>query len=340
MANSKGEETDNSQNQRPVEMSELCRESLLECHPIREREYILPTPMMQRTYAIVRERVWSRRTGVVFYAPPRMGKTRCAMAIKDIIGAEFPGAYVSLLSARRATRPTDGHLFRLILEAENHVLSGRANADVLFDNVKADIRVKLGRVGGRHYVLLIDEMQLLNDIDFQQLVSLHNSLELVSIKMTTISFAQPEILHRRSALMATNDRQIIARFLSEPVLFDGCSQGSELASLLHAYDQASEYPENSGWSYTRFFFPIAFDLGFRLERYAGQIWRELSRASGFGTKGVVPMEHVCLTIEFLLLALRKQDCANFVIADDDIAHAVASSNLQMFSSLMNGGSDL
>lgn len=338
MANSAETNAGRPEDPEHVELTDTSRTSMLACHPIREREYILPTPMMERVYEVVRDRVWTRRTGVVFYSMPRMGKTRCAMAIKDHLCAEFPNAYVTLLSARRANRPTDGHMFRLILEAENHSLSGRSNADALFNNVKADIRVKLVGAGGHQYVLLIDELQLLNDTDLQQLVCLHNSLELANIKMTTISFAQPEILHRRSALMATNDRQIIARFLSEPLRFEGCSQAAELATLLRAYDVASEYPENSGWSYTRFFFPIAFQQGFRLETYASQIWRELSRASGLGSNGVVPMEHICLTIEYLLLALRKQDYANFVIVDVDIANAVASSNLQNFSTLMDGGS--
>lgn len=323
----------------PLNISDSYRESLLAFHPVLEREYTLPTPMMQRTYSIIRERVWARRTGIVFYASPRMGKTRCAMAIKELISAEFPRIYVTLLSARRSSRPTDAHMFRLILEAENHALSGRATADVLFDNARSDIRVKISGTGGVQYVLLIDEMQLLNDTDLQQLVCFHNGLELANIKMTTISFAQPEILHRRSALMTSNDRQIIARFLSEPLPFEGCSSRTELALLLKAYDVASEYPESSGWSYTRFFFPLAFREGFRLEHYAAPIWRVLTQAAGLGSNGMIPMEHICLTIEHLLLALRKQDCANFVISDEDIGNAVGSSNLLAFSTLMNAGGE-
>ena len=317
-----------------LDMSAASREALLEFHPVLEREYTLPTPMMQRTYSIARECVWARRTGIVFYAFPRVGKTRCAMAIQELLSTEFPRIYVTLLSARRASRPTDGHMFRLILEAENHALSGRANADVLFDNAKSDIRLKTNTNGGSQYILLIDEMQLLNDTDLQQLVSFHNALELAKIKMTTISFAQPEILHRRSALMTSNDRQIIARFLSEPIPFDGCSDRKELQALLESYDEDSEYPEGSGWSYTRFFFPQAFDEGFRLAQYASLIWRGLTQAAGYGGNGMIPMEHICHTIEHLLLASRHEDCANFVISADDVAAAVESANLQAFSMLM------
>lgn len=319
----------------PAELSPTRYEALLAIHPILEREYTLPTPMMQRTYGIVRERVWARRTGVVFHASPRMGKTRCAMAIKELIMTEFPRTHVTLLSVRNAIRPSGGHMYRLILEAENHALSGRPNADRLFENAKADILMKTSLRGGSQFVLLIDEMQLLNNTDLQQLVCFHNALDLAKVKMTTISFAQPEILHRRSALMTTNDRQIIARFLSEPLAFEGCASMAELRTMLIAYDEASEYPEGSGWSYTRFFFPIAFAHGFRLADHAACIWSALIDAAGSGANGMLPMEHVCLTIEHLLLALRKHDCASFTISDEDAGLAVEAANLQTFSMLMS-----
>lgn len=320
----------------PIELSAVERESLLELHPIKEREYLLPTPMMRRAYSIIRERVWARRTGAVFYASPRMGKSRCVMAIKDMITEEFKQTYVTLLSARRSTRSTGAHMFRLILEAEHHALSARANEDVLFENAKNDIRLKTKTKGGGQFVLLIDEAQLLNDTDLLQLACLHNALELHKIRMTTISFAQPEILHRRTALMASNDRQIIARFLSEPLKFDGCVSRVELARILRSYDIDSEFPEESGWSYTRFFLPEAFAAGFRLEKYAGRLWKSLNEAAGTASGGMLPMEHTCIAIENLLLMARKHDCANFVFDKDDIDAAVASSQLKSFSSIYEG----
>jgi hypothetical protein len=315
-------------------LSESEREALLEYHPVREREYILPTPMMERAYSIIRERVWARRTGSVFYASPRTGKTRCALAVKDMLEGEFPKCYVTLASVRKSSRATDGHMSRLILEAEHHVLSSRSNADALFDNVVADIEVKTKGRGGNQYVLLLDEMQVLNDLDLQQLTFIHNALELKKIRMTTISFAQPEIVHRRTALMASNDRHLIARFMSELVAFSGCSSSADLRHLLRAYDAASEFPEGSGCSFTRFFLPLAFQNGFRLESYTIPLWATLSKAAGVGSGGMIPMEHTCLSIENLLLATRKQDCATFVLGDDDLEDAVESSQLSGFNPLM------
>ena len=317
-----------------ADLSDAEREMLLEYHPVKEREYILPTPMMERAYSIIRDRVWARRTGAVFYATPRMGKTKCARATKDLLQDEFPRTFVSLLPARSSNRANDAHMYRLILEGENHALSGRANAYTLFDNALADIEVKTKSRGGTQFVLLIDEIQVLNDFDLQQLVCFHNALELRKIKMTTISFAQPEIEHRRSALMASHSRQIIARFLSELVQYDGCSSSADLRRILKSYDEASEFPEGSGWSYTRFFFPVASAHGFALEKYAVPLWSELTKAAGVGSNGMIPMEHTCLAIEYLLLEMRKQDCGPLVFDKEDIQAAVLSSQLQSFFEVM------
>lgn len=316
------------------ELSEARRTALLTVHPIVEREYTIPTPMLIAAYSIARERVWTRRTGVVFYGPPRIGKTKCAEEIERLLREDFPKTYVLMAYARRVTRANDGHMFRLILEASGHVLAARKDPELLFKNAVTDVELEVTKRKGTQFVLIIDEAQLLNDTDFQQLVVFHNELARKKIKMTTISFAQPEILHRRTALMTTKQTQIIARFLSEPLRFESCTCAEELAKLLDAYDEDSDFPEGSGWSYTRFFLPLAFENGLRLKHHARSMWNALELAAGTALGASAPMEHVCSMIEHLLLRLRKEDCARLTISEEDIAEAVGAANLQSFGQSM------
>lgn len=294
--------------------------------------------MLERTYALIRERVWMKRTGVYLYSSPRMGKTTCAEGIQTLLLAEFPKLHVIKVDARRTQRPSEAHLFRLILEGANHELSKRHSSDLLFQNVKADIIVNLAAREGTHVVLIIDEMHRLNDIDLEQLLAVHNALHTQKISMTTISFAQPEIKDRVTGLMTRRQHQLLARFLAEPIQFEGCSSVSDLEKILNSYDIYSEYPEGSGWSYTRFFLPDGYQAGFRLFNYARELWDTMFSALGTYTEAGVPMEHVCLTIEYLLLALRSDDCYNVVLSKKDIEGAVAASNLAVFSGLMHNGS--
>lgn len=310
------------------------RMALLSTHPIVEREYTLFTPMLKAAYSIARERVWTRRTGIVFYGSPRTGKSKCAEEIRRLLMGEFPSVYVIVALARRALRASEGHMFRLILEAQGHVLARRADPSVLFGNAVTHIEMEAHKRKGRQFVLILDEMQLLNETDLQQLVVLQNALVQKRIKMTTLSFAQPEILHRRTSLVAAKEGQIIARFLSEPIKFEGCCSPKELKDLLKGYDEESDYPDGSGCSYTKFFLPLAFQNKFRLHHHATAIWDALDVAAGASAENGIPMEHICLVIEQILLSARLEDCASYVLSESDIASAVEASNLENYCNVV------
>lgn len=318
--------------QKITKMDLKVRDNLLNTHPILEREYCIPTPMLKRTYAVVRERVWAKRTGVYFYGSPRLGKSTCALETAFLLMQEFPNVYAKVVTLRKSLRPSESHVFRLILEAENHQLSGRPDPYKVFQNVLTDILMQVHRRSGKQYVLICDEIQLLNDVDFTQLLALHNALAINKVKMTTVSFGQPEILHKVSALFSKKQTQIIGRFLSEPLAFEGCSSLSEFRTLLETYDDESEYPEGSGWSYTYFFLPEAYLNNFRLSKYSRQIWEALLKAAGNTSNSAIPMEHLSATIEHILISSRHQDCTNFVLSLDEIDEAVDASNLKNFTS--------
>lgn len=307
---------------------------MLPDHPILAKDYTVHTPMIESVYEIVRERIWMRCTGIYLHARPRTGKTRCAMAIEQLLGTEFPRAYVVFLSASKEKRQSEVGLVRDLLEAQGIMPPQRTSLKVMMSYLITHIRTELGARGSNQFVLLIDEMQMLGEDAFRQLLVLHNRLELVHITMTTMGFAQPEIEHVRTSLFATNSQNLIARFLCERVPFDGCSTEEGLKAILSAYDDEKRYPEGSEWTYTRFFLQEAFDEGFRLKHAASKIWRELMKvASTFGAVSV-PMAYVTRTIEFILLAVREQDKVNFVLTDEDIKVAVDASGLLNFGGVM------
>ncbi|MFZ6676199.1 AAA family ATPase [Undibacterium sp. Xuan67W] len=288
------------------------RDQLLEGHPIRERSYTIPTIALDRTYNLIRERVWARRTGVCFYGTPRIGKTVAAAYVEDRLREEFDKTYINRVSARESSRPkTNGHISRLILESRGHVLLGREKDEQLYRNAVSDTIMEVRRLKGSLFVLIIDEMQLLSSHDLQQLLVIQNALAMEKIRSVTVSFAQPEIMQRRSSMKATQQMQLIARFLSEPIIYEACATVEELKVILQVYDSGSEYPVNSGLSYTCFFLPQAFARGFRLSSYAHPIWQALSDAAVHLGGERVPMEHLSLTIEHCLLAGYANDSPNY-----------------------------
>ena len=317
-----------------LNMSYEEREILLDDHPLVQKNYLVITPTIKQVYALVRERVWMRRTGTFLFARPRMGKSTCAYAVRRSLEAEFPKLFVMLFSAEKR-KQSDSGLIVDILQSDKLKMGSRPSYKDLFNKLITHIETSVANRKGGQFVLMIDEMQLLSEADFNVLLVLHNRLELKSIKMTTIGFAQTDIQHLRSALHATQAHNLLARFLSEPIPFDGCATKEDLEKILHSYDEEERFPEDSDYTYTRFFLPYAYENGFRLRNFAKPIWSALKKASMPLGDDSIPMEHLFRTVEFLLLAGRQFDKGDYSISQKNILEAVEASNIREFCGVMS-----
>lgn len=303
----------------------------LDQHPLVNNCYTVVTPMIESTYALFRERVWLRHPGSYMYAPPRMGKTTCADAIKELLREEFPTKLILRLDAEEY-RGAD--IVKALTGAAGLPSQGRTLVSDIKDRFILFVRGELAARGGDHLVLIIDEMQCLRDNSYKELLTIHNRLHTSGISMTTLGFSQPEINHQRSALLAIKLHNLVARFLCDPVKFNGCLNEEWLFSILRKYDETKRFPVGSAWTYTRFFLPLAFDSGFRLQRYAGPLWRELQKACQSYDGGSVPMEHLTRAVEHLLLAQHANDRAGLTLSEEDIELSVRASSIYEFTDLM------
>ncbi len=308
------------------------RNRLFSEHPVITKEYLIITPVISNVYSLIRDRVWMRSTGTFMYATPRMGKTTCARAIKKLIEAEFPDILVISFTAE-SKRKQDSALFIDILQSENLLIVRLARYKDIQRQLITYIQSKLATRKGQQFVLMIDEMQKLCLDDLDMLATIHNRLESIGIRMTTLGFAQPEILSTRTALQATGQNFIIARFLSEPIPFDGCTTRGDLKVILEAYDNVQYFPIDSDYTFTRFFLPDAYSEGLRLSDYADDIWSALKHAAKQLMAESIPMEHLSRTIEYLLVDGSKYDSPKFKFDNNHIKNAVEASNLNYFSGL-------
>ncbi|QRR07709.1 ATP-binding protein [Burkholderia sp. MS455] len=309
----------------PGGWTEAHRIELLGRHPLACRRYTIPTPMVQYAYQAIRERVYARRTGLVFIGKTRYGKTTCAYAALQYLLQEFPTIHAIFVPARSTQRTNDGHAYRVILKSEHHICAGRTDPDALFDNLVSEIEVALYAKGGDQFVMILDEINLFKQQDIVKLLELGNALQKQNITMTVISFAQPDVEQLITSLQKQNLNQLIARFFRRPKSFDGCTTQKMLEIVLRYLDEKSEWPEGSGWSYTEFFFPMAFRKGFRFYRYSDIIWNELDAVMR-GPEGGICMEAVSMTIEWLFLSLHQDDDEVFVLKPSDVQNAIRASD--------------
>jgi hypothetical protein len=261
-----------------------------------------------------------------------MGKTKCAMTIKELLEAEFPQKYIlyHTVDGDRSAR-----LVRDLVMCIGLVTKIKESYSQLMEKFLLRVVSKLEERGGNHFVMIIDENQLLSIDAYNELLVIHNRLGARGISMTTVGFGQTEILGKRQVLFALGATNLVARFLCEPVKFVGCLDLQDLTSILDQYDSKIEYPLDSGCTYTQFFLPQAFASGFRIANYASVVWAALINIAGEKGPGSLPLEHIFRVIEHMLLRCRHMDSANFEISAAIIDESIDASLIKEFVSIMS-----
>lgn len=317
-------------------MSEAEREweHLKENHPVVTLNYLVVTPMIEKAYAIIRQRVYFRHASVLMLGSPRIGKTTCANTIKNLLRMEFKDRYSVYITIPERDKQPD--FYRNFVSQEGLIARERESPDTLLDKILVHIISNLQMDGGKHFVLIVDEMQLMQIGHYEQLVALHNRLETHGIKMTTVGFAQPEILDRRQLLVKMNKKMnLVARFLSAPVRFETCTSDSTFFSILDKFDKDLEYPEGSGCSFTNFFLPQAYAAGFRISKEHENIWQQIVKVVGHFSLEVLPMENLLKIIQYLLVFAHEFDRPDFKLPPKIIEESIDASLLLEFMSVMN-----
>ncbi len=304
------------------------RTELLNNHPVITKNYTIITPVITMVYGLIRDRVWMRSTGTVLYGNPRMGKSTCADIIQLLLEAEFENILIIKFTAEY-NRKKDSGLFIDILQSEKIHFPKSARFKDLQTQLITLIQAKLSEKKGQQFILMIDEMHKLSTNELDMLSTIHNRLQSFKIWMTTLGFAQPEIMNLRAGLQTTGYQYLIARFLSEPIPFDGCLSKSDLEKILNAYDEKLFFPEDSECSFTNFFLPMAFEKGLRLESFSKEIWTALQAASSNSMSPSIPMLYLSKTVETLLVIGSRKDGPKFKFDKLSIAEAVDISGLQL-----------
>ena len=272
-------------------------------HPVETTRYLLPTPSIDTSYDAVLQWIENRVPGGMIYGKPRLGKTRAIQYLSRLLTEKFGDNFpVIIVPCRDYKVPSEMTFFEDLLRAAGHTLYkiGRAAAkrDRLIEYLSEKVELSLQN----RLVLFLDEAQKLHEQHYKWLIDIHNELDARDISTIVLLVGQEELLHQYSAFQQTQQTQIIGRFMVHQRRFHGLKSERQIKKCLKAYDQA-EYPEGSGWSFTRYFYPAVFKSGFRVASYAASLWeafRLIKDAYGLPGQREIPMQYFCRTTEFVL----------------------------------------
>jgi hypothetical protein len=299
-------------------------------HPLVIKDYTIVTPSIPPVLNIVAESVMLHKRSICFRAHPQMGKSTVCRLSRAAIdeGQSFKDRFCLMITADPRRHE---HIIRTIVRNLNLPIPNQPKLENLRRDALAAIENKLRLVSGRHFVLLIDEIQALLIPEYEHLQFLQNELALQGIGMTVIGFAQTQVNDSITLLREQGRPELLVRFLNEVYDLPHCTNVGWLTETLTFFDEKMTYPSNIKCTYTEFFLPLAFAGGFRLADSAKLIFFKMEQAIREASLKLFPTAHVLEVCRLILIRAKKLDHAGFELPQDVVKAAVAEANLASYT---------
>lgn len=272
-------------------------------HPVSRRMYCLPTPQISLAANRVLSRVSRRLSSCPFVAYPRFGKTHALKYISEELAQNCKNTFVIKLICERNESRSSRIFHNYLFETSGGVVERvRRDAASALMRLVRRWAVEAAECEADHIALLLDEFQRLTVEELTYLADLVNQAAELGLRVTTVAVGSIEMLSMRELLSALGRQDLIGRFFLGLAPFQGVSSVDDLREVMTAYDDVkiAEFPEGSGWSFSQFFFPQAFDLGWRLAKCAPLLWEQFRRVNRKRGNLEVGAEFWSSAIEYVL----------------------------------------
>lgn len=270
-------------------------------HPVESGDYLIGTPATYQMRETIKSWFDLRVPGGMVYGPPRFGKTRAIRYLSFQLN-EFLGGQVPIVTfiAKDHSQIQEKTFYDELLAAVGYIFTKTGSASVRRQRLVELLCGLCTEDKTRRLIVFIDEAQKLEPVHYNWLVDLYNDMDSARIQPMFILVGQQELATRRNTMVATKRFQVVGRFMNNTHQFRGLTCAEDLRACLHCYDENSEFPLGSGWSFSRFFFPAAFACGWRLANSASDLWSafmEIRRVAKLPGKREVPMSFFAMTVE-------------------------------------------
>lgn len=269
-------------------------------HPALTGKYRIPTASILAFMDAIMEWINNRSPGGIVVGLQRYGKSSAIEYITNNLPDQL-GRAVSVFSfeCKKHQRPNENRFYEDMLIQIEHKLPSSGSASKRRARLVEYIVEKTNKYDG-HLVIILDESQKMDLIYYEYLADFHNDIVKAGFSPLFVLVGQPELLNMRSSLRLAKRGQIIGRFMLREHFFHGLTNLEAISAALHAYDEQTEYPEKSGCSFSQFFFPEAFEAGWRLAEEAARIKEcfDSSRVEhALLISEDIPMQYFCTAIE-------------------------------------------
>ncbi len=289
------------------------RRDVLSVHPVFKSSTVLPTLPIKKMVSVAKRAIFLQQRGICFGAESGAGKTTSLLGMKQAMEYEFPGLAVYHHDTQNQQVPSIRAFFQHFLDSVGHP-ELRGETYMLRTRLR-NVLVDSGRRSGMNVVmLLIDEAQAMNEVDFKFLKDISNALNKGDVALVTILAGQePQFSRVREKLISDGHLDLVGRFLMRKIPFAGYTTKEDVESILANMDK-QEYPPGSGWTWTQFFFPKAWQTGFRLKDQIDALFEALANLPQAEQGNVrFPARQVYQAVHGLLIDYAGHDAPNMVL---------------------------
>lgn len=298
-------------------------------HPIERDQYTLATKPIGEVLNTIRRWRMRKLRGGIISGRPRLGKSRAVRFlmnhIKDIFGKEI--AHFRFDCATSVSK-NEGGFWTDFLRDIGYGLPDAGHVHDKRHRAAEFIISEAQRMGDHRAVLFIDEAQNLRWMHYDWLIALYNELEENDIQLYVYLFGQEELKAQKEAFRAEGRLQVVGRFMVQQISFRGLGSKEDLRYALSRYDDHSEYPTGSGISFTRHYFPAAFERGWRLADQTDLIWggfMEIRTQSNIHGKPNIPMQAFTAVVDGILLTCGSKSSTAPTIAPKTVMQLIQES---------------
>lgn len=310
------------------------RPTEMDVHPVVTESYLIPTHPIGKLLALVEKCVRRRTSGLLVYGLPRQGKTRAIKYCVLVIQQMFPRIPTCIFSAPTKVTVSEDAFFTNLLEALGHKqLSGK-----VFEKRRRAINFmseKALKCPSKVFLIFIDEAQKFRNEHFEWLRDIYDQLELVDdVRLLVVLVGQADLISLKRQFVSSKMASIVTRFMIRDMEFKGLCSEKEMRECLKCYDDAV-FPEESGWRYTQFFFPLAYKNGFRLENVTSRFWHLFGvhhRENDLVSDLNVPMRFFTKSVEILFSEYFDRDDSDFSLTDELINEVISESWFLVYQS--------
>lgn len=296
-------------------------------YPLARRHYRVATAAIEAFVDLVEHCVRVLIPGALIYARPRMGKTHAIDYLALHLGRHRADILVLRMSCEHHRSDYEGPFFSALLSAagmrdpQPKTIAEKRFA--LMRRLSEQLQMRSGHI----VVLLCDQAQRLSKHALEWLRDVHDQLACHGVRLITFLVRQPQLMEHKAQYQLAGDEQIVARFMIEQMHFRGITNAVEAATCLASYD-LSRYPEDSGDTFTAFFYPDAYAAGLRLEQSAAALWNGFMNAHAAAQLAgtvEIPMDYFTRAVESMLLNGPQWDSTGLVLEPAHWERAVRES---------------